>query len=236
MTQVVAPQTRWWVYGDESRLVEAALERILAARRAQSGEFHIVLAGGHTPRALYECLARQVRDWRGWRFYHGDERCLPAGAAERNSTLAEEVWLKRVACDPGAVHNIPAEEGAEAGARLYAKTLAGVPDFDLVLLGLGEDGHTASLFPGNDWGEQADAADTLAVCNSPKPPRERVSLSAARLNRAARVIFLVSGAGKRAAVARWRAGERLPASVIHGRQGADVLLDAAAWPEAEVRP
>lgn len=224
-------QPRWQVCANEEDLTDAALARILKARDASGGAFRIVLAGGRTPRALYERLARLALDWRGWQFYFGDERCLPAGDGGRNSTLARESWLERIAHDPAAVHDIPAEAGAEAGARRYAEMLAGVPDFDLVLLGLGEDGHTASLFPGNDWGEGAAAPDTLAVRNSPKPPRERVSLSAARLNRAARVLFLVSGAGKRAALARWRAGERLPASVIHGRNGADVLADTAAWQE-----
>ena len=230
MAQVVAPP-RWRVCADEDGLTEAALARIMEAQRMHKTEFRIVLAGGRTPRALYERLARLASDWRGWRFYYGDERCLPPGDAERNSTMVRETWLKHIRPDPGAVHDIPAEAGAEIAARLYAETLAGVPDFDLVLLGLGEDGHTASLFPGNDWGEEAAAPDVLAVHNSPKAPRERASLSAARLNRAARVLFLVSGAAKRAAVARWRAGERLPASVIHGRGGAEVLLDASAWPE-----
>ena len=230
MAQVVAPP-RWLLCADEDGLTEAALARIREALRMRSREFRIVLAGGRTPRALYERLVRLAPDWRGWRFYYGDERCLPPGDGERNSVLVKETWLKHIRHDPDAVHDIPAEAGAEIGARRYAETLAGVPDFDLVLLGLGEDGHTASLFPGNDWGEELAAPDALAVHNSPKPPKERVSLSAARLNRAARVLFLVSGASKRAAVARWRAGERLPASVIHGRGGAEVLLDAAAWPE-----
>lgn len=236
MTQVVAPPPRWQVYGDEDGLTSAALEKILQARQARPGEFRIVLAGGRTPRALYLRLAQLGLDWRGWRFYHGDERCLPPGDAERNSTLVEESWLSHISLDPGAVHHIPAEAGAEAGARLYAETLANVPDFDLVLLGLGEDGHTASLFPGHDWGEGAAAPDVLAVRDAPKPPGDRVSLSAARLNRAEQVIFLVSGSGKREAVARWRAGERLPASAIHGRRGAEVLLDAAAWPEGGRSP
>lgn len=230
MPQALAPP-RWRVCANEEDLADAALARIVKARDACGGAFRIVLAGGRTPRALYERLARLKLDWRGWQFYFGDERCLPVGDRERNSTLAKETWLGHISHDPGAVHDIPAEAGAEVGARRYAETLAGVPDFDLVLLGLGEDGHTASLFPGNGWGEGITAPDTLAVRNSPKPPRERVSLSAARLNRAARVLFLVSGAGKRAALARWRAGERLPASVIHGRSGAEVLADAAAWQE-----
>jgi 6-phosphogluconolactonase len=103
-----------------------------------------------------------------------------------------------------------------------------VGDFDVVLLGLGEDGHTASLFPGAGWGVPADSPDTLAVIGAPKPPPERVSLSASRLRRASHVFFLVSGAGKCDAVRRWRAGEIIPASAVMPANGVDVLLDAAA--------
>ena len=94
----------------------------------------------------------------------------------------------------------------------YTETLRTIGEFDLVLLGLGEDGHTASLFPNHDWGIAPDAPDVLAVFNAPKPLTERVSLSAARLSRAREVLFLIAGDAKREAVKRWRAGENIPAS------------------------
>jgi len=97
---------------------------------------------------------------------------------------------------------------------LYAGWLAGAPDFDVVLLGMGEDGHTASLFPGHDWGNAPDSVDVLAVHAAPKPPPERVSLSAARLSRSQRVWFVISGAGKHEALLRWKSGETLPVSAV----------------------
>ena len=89
-----------------------------------------------------------------------------------------------------------------------------------MLLGLGEDGHTASLFPSRDWGVAASAPDALAVFDAPKPPPQRLSLSAARLSRTREVPFMVEGEAKRSAVARWRAGERLPAAAIPPRRPA----------------
>jgi 6-phosphogluconolactonase len=122
------------------------------------------------------------------------------------------------------VHAIPGELGARAAALAYIYTLRAVREFDLVLLGLGEDGHTAGLFPGHEWGTAPHAPDVLAVFDSPKPPQQRVSLSAARLSRTREVLFLVAGESKRTAAERWRAGERLPAAAIHSPAGIDVLI------------
>jgi 6-phosphogluconolactonase len=135
-------------------------------------------------------------------------------------------WLDHVPIPAAQVHTIPAELGADRAAAVYATDLQGVGDFDLVLLGLGEDGHTAALFPGHDWGDTPGAPDTLAVFDAPKPPPQRVSLSAMRLSRSREVLFLVAGPSKRAAVARWRAGERIPAGAIRPAAGVDVLVTA----------
>lgn len=228
-------QTHWEVIEDKDEWLKRALARVHAAAREALGRaetFHIVLAGGGTPLALYRALAGETCDWPRWQVWFGDERCLPADHPERNSRMVREAWLDRVAIPLANLHPIPAELGPERGAALYAQALAGMGEFDLVLLGLGEDGHTASLFPGHDWGEAADAADVLPVFNAPKPPPERVSLSARRLSRARRVLFLVQGAGKRQAVAAWRRGERLPAAAIRPAGGVEVLLDREAWSEA----
>ncbi len=195
---------------------------------ATRGAFHIVLAGGGTPRHVYQALAGETHDWARWHVWFGDERCLPADHPERNSRMAREAWLDRVAFPPGNLHVIPTDQGAEAAARAYIGELAGMGPFDLVLLGMGQDGHTASLFPGHDWGEAADAADALAVAGAPKPPPARVSLSAARLSRARRVLFLITGADKQDALARWRRGEALPVGAIRPEAGVDVLLDNEA--------
>ncbi|MBI3526024.1 MAG: 6-phosphogluconolactonase [Betaproteobacteria bacterium] len=223
------PQTcRWHTYTNLGELSQAGAQRILHSAReciARSGRFSIVLAGGSTPRQVYALLRTGSSDWSRWQVFFGDERCLPADHAERNSRMAAESWLDHVAIPPARIHPIPAELGPQQAAAAYAKALASVPEFDLVLLGLGEDGHTASLFPSHDWGDTLDSPPVLAVLDAPKPPPQRVSLSAARLSQAREVVFLVSGAGKRQAVADWRAGRNIPALAIAPPGGVDVLLD-----------
>jgi len=220
-------QVRWHALADRAALSAAAVQRIVAAAdsaiRAR-GRFHIVLSGGDTPRTAYQRLRERAADWAAWHVYFGDERCVPRADAQRNSRMAGDAWLDHVALPPSQVHAIPAELGAAAGARAYAATLAGLGEFDLVLLGLGEDGHTASLFPGHEWGEAPGSPDALAVLDAPKPPRERVSLSASRLGRAREVLFLVSGAAKRPALAQWQAGKPIPARAIAPAPGVDVLV------------
>ncbi|HET8898676.1 MAG TPA: 6-phosphogluconolactonase [Rhodanobacteraceae bacterium] len=222
--------TRWHAIDDPRDLARHACARVLAAAGeaiAERGRFDIVLAGGGTPRRTYALLAAALARWESWHVWFGDERCLPTGDAERNSHMARITWLDQVRIPASQIHPIPAERGAVAAAAAYGDALAGLGEFDLVLLGLGEDGHTASLFPGQDWGTQADAADALAVFNAPKPPPERVSISAARLARARQVLFLVEGAGKREAVARWRRGEAIPAAAVMPAAGVDVMVDQA---------
>ena len=222
---------RWIGFDDAAELRDAARRRILDAAvraREQRGEFLIVLAGGDTPRGVYQKLRTADADWACWHVYFGDERCLHVGHAARNSRMAGDAWLDHVPIPRDQVHAIPAERGPLRGAAAYAETLEGVRDFDLVLLGLGEDGHTASLFPGHPWDAASEAAwgDVLAVVGAPKPPAERVSLSAQRLSRAREVLFLIEGESKRDAVARWRAGEDLPAAAIRPAAGVDVLLES----------
>ncbi len=221
----------WRVFADADALVAAlaaALQAEAGAAIAARGAFHLVLAGGTTPLALYRVLADSKAGNARWHIWYGDERCLPADDPERNSAMAEAVWLGESCIPPENRRRIPAERGAVEAAARYADWLAGVPDFDVVLLGMGEDGHTASLFPGNDWGTAVGSPDVLAVHDAPKPPPERVSLSASRLNRSARVWFVVPGAGKRDALRRWKSGEQLPVAAIRGGTETVVWLDAAA--------
>jgi 6-phosphogluconolactonase len=224
---------RWQVYPDIPTLEAAARDAVAAAAQsaiAARGSFRIVLAGGTTPRAVYSLLCDLSTDWRAWHVYFGDERVLPADHAERNSRMAQEVWLRHVLIPAQQVHAIPTERGLASAVRAYQELMAQTEAFDLVVLGLGEDGHTASLFPGDYWGESEAAPDVLAVRGAPKPPPERVSLSAHRLSHARQVMFLVTGTGKRDSVARWRKGERIPAAAIKPTSGVDVMLDAAANP------
>jgi 6-phosphogluconolactonase len=220
--------TRWHVFADVGVLSRAAAGHIQQRAReaiAQRDEFRIVLAGGTTPEAVYQRLVGLDTDWSGWRIYFGDERCVPVNHADRNSLMAARSWLDRVPIAAENIYPIHAETGAEIAARSYANIVRDACPFDLVLLGLGEDGHTASLFPGHVH----DTAELVhAVHDAPKPPPDRVSLGLAALNDAEEVIVLVTGEGKRETVARWRAGADLPVAQVHGRHGVDVYIDAAA--------
>ncbi|MBI1173693.1 MAG: 6-phosphogluconolactonase [Sideroxydans sp.] len=193
----------------------------------ERGQFHLVLAGGNTPRGIYRGLCAARTDWSAWHIYFSDERCLSPLDAGRNSRMAADAWFDYVPVPPLQLHAIPGELGATVAARMYAETLRTVGDFDLVLLGLGEDGHTASLFPGHEWGAAPGSPDTLAVFDAPKPPLQRVSLSAARLSRARQVIFLVSGEPKHRAVAAWRAGKNIPARAVTPAAGVDAVVESA---------
>jgi 6-phosphogluconolactonase len=221
---------RWHPVADAQALQDAALTAILAsatAAIAERGRFHLVLAGGTTPRAVYQRLGSADTDWRAWHVWFGDERCRPADDAERNSRMAALAWLDGVPIPAAQIHPIEAELGALQAAENYAQTLKTVGDFDLVLLGLGEDGHTASLFPGHPWGDTPGSPDTLAVFDAPKPPPQRVSLSAARLARTRQALFIVGGESKRAAVTDWRSGQDIPARAVMPSAGVDVLVEAS---------
>jgi 6-phosphogluconolactonase len=221
---------RWHAVADELALQQMAIQTILAgAAKAihERGKFLLVLAGGNTPREIYRGLRTAQTDWSAWHIYFGDERCLPPDDPARNSRMAAEIWLAHVPIPPLQLHVIPGELGAVEAAHMYAEKLRTVGDFDLVLLGLGEDGHTASLFPDHDWGAAPGSPDTLAVLDSPKPPPQRVSLSAARLSRSRQVNFLVKGQLKHRAVAEWRAGKDIPARAIKPAAGVDVMVESA---------
>ncbi|MEO1956460.1 MAG: 6-phosphogluconolactonase [Methylophilaceae bacterium] len=220
MTQPSA--TRWHPFESQDAINQAAIARILKAANEAietSGSFYIVLAGGSTPKAVYQLLSKENADWANWHVFHNDDRCLPTNHADRNSKMARDAWLSKVAIPENQVHDIPAELGNIEGAKAYAETLNGVRSFDLVILGLGEDGHTASLFPGQVVNNNADA---VPVFDSPKPPSDRITISQNRLNRTNEVMFLVTGAGKQDAVNNWRNGVAIPATLVAGQNGADV--------------
>ncbi len=223
-----AQLVRWHTFPDATAVANEASRRILAAAHeaiAARGVFRLVLAGGGTPEAAYRLLASAPADWARWEIFYGDERCLPADHADRNSRMAARAWLDHVDIPAARIHDIPAELGADMAARRYADVVKDVRPFDLVLLGLGEDGHTASLFPGH---VHAVGELVHAVREAPKPPPDRVSLSAEVLSDARAVLLMACGAGKREAIRRWRDGEALPVATLRPATGLDVLLDAAA--------
>jgi 6-phosphogluconolactonase len=213
---------------DADAVARRAADRIRDAARAaigRRGRFRMVLAGGTTPLAAYRLLAQENAQWGAWEVWFGDERCLPPGDPDRNSRAAHEALLGRVPIPRERIHPIPAELGPEAAATAYAAALADALPFDLVLLGMGEDGHTASLFPGHPV---PDGALAVAVRDAPKPPPERVSLTPLALGRCREMLVLVTGTGKREALAQWRAGADLPVARAAEAGRAQVLLDRDA--------
>lgn len=185
--------------------------------------FRIVLAGGSTPQRTYEMLAGTAQDWSAWEIFWSDERCLPSDHAGRNSRMAQDAWLSRVAIPAGQIHPIPAELGAARAAAEYTKLVVDRQPFDLVLLGMGEDGHTASLFS-----TSADPiAPVIAVHAAPKPPGERVSLNFETLRACRKQLVLITGAEKSPALFAWQQGAQLP--IAHAvRNDACLLADSEA--------
>lgn len=190
-----------------SRIVAVASQSIMAR-----GAFHWALAGGATPRRCYQLLRRMDMDWRHVHIWFGDERCLPVGDAGRNDSMADAALLRHIPVPPDQVHSISSELGPARAAASYAELLRRAPALDMALLGMGEDGHTASLFPGNPALEDKHLA--VPVFDAPKPPSERVSMGYSALNGAARRIVMVAGAGKCDAFMRIVRGERLPAACL----------------------
>lgn len=198
------PEVR--VHEDGAELARAACALVRARARealAARGAFHLALAGGSTPRATYTELARSSEpgETRAWRIWFGDERCVPPEHPDSNHRMAHEAWLHGLA--PAQVERLrgeapPAAEAARYAARLEQE-LGPRPALDLVLLGLGPDGHTASLFPGSP---ALAATGWVARGRAPKPPEERLTLTFPTLALARTVVFLVAGADKAAALRR----------------------------------
>jgi 6-phosphogluconolactonase len=222
------------VLADAEAVAEEACRLIGVAAQAairERGIFRIVLAGGSTPGRTYQLLAATAQNWTSWEILWGDERCLPAAAPERNPRQAQELWLQRVAIPAAQIHPIAAELGAEEASARYGKIIADRQPFDLVLLGMGEDGHTASLFPG----AVEDCAPVIAVHDAPKPPAGRVSLNFQILRASRAQLVLVTGGEKSFALAAWQHGEQLPIARAAG-SGACLLVDAAVWRSARLLP
>lgn len=222
--------SQWHRFANGDEVAAAASRQILAAADraiAERGRFKLVLAGGTTPEKVYRLLSQSGAGWEKWFIYYGDERCLPVAHPERNNELARQALLNAVGIPEQQVFSIAAELGPEQGAWRYRDIVAGALPFDMVLLGVGEDGHTASLFPGHH--HNPDEL-THAVHDSPKPPSERVSVSAKALSDTKELIFLVTGGNKQEAVKIWRSGGDLPVATITPPV-ADIYLDDAAYSE-----
>jgi 6-phosphogluconolactonase len=221
--------------------VAGALLRLIGDRQAVGGIPQVVLTGGTIAEHIHREVARLAPDsgvdWTQVDFYWGDERYVAPDSPDRNALQARTAFLDAVGADPARIHEMPSTADAatvEAGAEAYQERLrsAGSTSFDLVMLGMGPDGHVASLFPGFP---QLDVRDRVAVpvTGSPKPPPERISLTFDALNRADEVWFLVSGEEKAAAVGRALSPEppdlhALPALGVSGEIETIWFLDRQA--------
>jgi len=190
------------------------------AEAIRAGSRTLVLAGGTTPRRCYELLARLDVAWGRVTVLFGDERCVAPDHPDSNYRMAREALLDHVA--PATVHRIPGELGPDEAAAAYSRVVAGLAPLDIVVLGIGEDGHTASLFPGDPAVNARGWA--VGIRNSPKPPPERVTLTLQALRGAHQVLILATGAGKAQAVSMAKRQE-VPSGMI---AGARWLLDRAA--------
>jgi 6-phosphogluconolactonase len=229
---------------------EAAARRLVViARKAveKNGRFALALSGGSTPRLLYSLLAekfaRQI-PWKKTHLFWGDERCVPKNHPQSNFRLAEETLISRVPIPRQNIHSIPAElKLPQEAARTYEETLRqffgadGINDegqtFDLILLGLGPDGHTASLFPGSRVLDEQDRWAAAVLAPSAFRPRHRITLTLPAINKSVRAFFLVASAEKRKIMAsilqNLRSSSRLyPAAMVKPQKGVTWFVDHEA--------
>ena len=178
-----------------------------------TGSFKIVLAGGKSLIPTYKILSHSNADWSRWHIYIGDERCHPLKNKERNDHNINIIWLNNSPIPKKNIHFIRAELDAKQAVRHYETTLKEVENFDVTLLSMGEDGHTASLFPGHQYDNKRDV---VIINNSPKKPKQRISLSYSRLNRSNKVFKIISGSSKCNAVRQWLNNIQLPINQING--------------------
>ncbi|WP_291382434.1 6-phosphogluconolactonase [Demequina sp.] len=229
------------IYPDQQAVANATAARLgvtVADVIARRGAAHVVLTGGTVGVGLLASLATsplaELIDWTSVHVWWGDERFVGAGDPDRNEGQAQEALLRHVPLPEENIHRIGNSDDfatAEDAASAYSAEIAdhGGPGWDVLMLGMGPDGHVASLFPDHPVYAAAGDAEAVAVHDSPKPPPTRVSLSLASINRAREVWVVAAGAPKADAVARGLAGDRtLPVAAVAGTERTLWLLDAAA--------
>lgn len=238
---VVHPDPDTLAAGIAARLVTAII-----TAQARRGQAHIALTGGGIGTACLAAVlaepARAAVDWSRVDFWWSDERFEPAGSDLRNETSARAEFLDHLPVDPSRVHPMPAKGGAfgddvDAAAAGYAAELAAsanrgreLPHIDVAMLGVGPDGHVASLFPGHAG--LTATGTVIPVRNSPKPPPTRLSFTLATINASAQVWLVADGAAKAEALATAlqppSGTPTLPAGLVHGTADTLALLDVAA--------
>lgn len=226
---------RWLGLADGKALHREALHRVCNAAKkaiAARGRFIIVLAGGAVHRGLYKLLCHVDAEWTRWQVFFSDEHCLPPEDPGRNSRMAVQTWLRHVSIPKSQIHVIPAERGAHQAAVAYSHTVRDIGEFDLVLFGLGEDGHVAGISTRVPQNQVTQSADAIAVYGVAQASERRVSLSAERLSRTREALCLVSGERTRRAVAQWMSQASVPAQAIRPKKGVDVLVDSLAFSDS----
>ncbi len=207
--------------------------RLVAERLAKAVRKggHVVLTGGTTPRRAYELTPELEPDWSRVELWWGDERCAPADDENSNYNMARSALIDRVSVAPAAVHRMRGELGRDAGAQQYEEELGPLRRFDLMLLGLGPDGHVASLYPNEPTLGETERRAIGAVAKL-EPFIDRITLTLPMLCAADEVLFLVVGEDKAEAAQRAFAGEpsrATPGSLVRAVEGRTVaVLDAAA--------
>ena len=221
------------VFKDADSVARAASATIAADARAAvaaRGRFTLAVSGGHTPWIMLRALADDDVPWAGVHVFQVDERVAPAGDPDRNLTHLRESLLQHAPMRPDQIHPMPVEEAdLEAAAAQYALTLREIagspPALDLAHLGLGPDGHTASLVPGD---AVLDVADEDVALTGLYQGRRRMTLTFPAINRARRVLWVVTGSEKMEMLRRLREGDlSIPAGRVR-REGALVLADKTA--------
>ena len=195
-----------------ARTVADHLAERISAILDQQPLCRVALPGGSTPGQMLAMLAGTTLPWARVHWYLGDERCYPTGHAGRNDVMLMQQLWSRIDAPIENRHPIAAELGPEPAAAQYTDELLEAGPLDIVVLGMGEDGHTASLFPGN--AALGDLRPVVPVYHAPKPPAERVSLGLVTLQAAAERVVLVAGQAKAETVARVQAGEPLPVNLV----------------------
>jgi 6-phosphogluconolactonase len=228
------------VHADPEALARGAAEWLCAAAIAASGNFSVCLAGGSTPKRLYELLSgpgiRERFPWQRVHWFWGDERFVPPTDPQSNYRMAQAAMLSRAPVPAENIHPVPTEGTSPAeSAAAYERALQAFygasgldprrPLFDVTLLGLGEDGHTASLFPGIS---ALDERQRWVVAVTGAKPEARISLTFPTLDASRDIAFLVAGATKRAILAKVRCGEEFPAARIKPLKRLLWFVDRAA--------
>ncbi len=206
----------WFIFTDIDKLSEQLVHDILdiAEKTIQlNNNFKIVLAGGTSLINLYKLLSNSKSDWHKWQIYIGDERCLPIEDRDRNDHIINKIWLNGSTIPKQNINFIHAELDPDSAALHYEGVLTNIGDFDIVLLSIGEDGHTASLFPGHLYDKNRSV---VVECNSPKYPKDRISMSYSRLDQSKNIFKVINGSSKQGAVDLWLKGVVLPVNKING--------------------